>query len=142
MTAFRQSLDHGLPSGATAPAGLQVHEWGNYIKCKLFQSPMGDQACATTCDTLKFAGGFPDIPLMEDVELTKRVRKLAVAGAGRIVTFPEQAQTSVRRFLQMPVWRLGFRNQMLVLRYNILGADPVQIYRDYYGPAATAAKGG
>lgn len=60
--------------------------------------PYGDQALFVRREAFDRAGGFPDQPLMEDIELARRLRKL-----GRIARVPASVRVSGRRFLAHPV---------------------------------------
>jgi hypothetical protein len=70
--------------------------------------------------------GFPEIPLMEDVEMARQLH-----GAGEIVRVPLRVITSSRRFLEngpLRQWLLSFR---CMIRYLYLGATPEDIVRVY-----------
>lgn len=60
----------------------------------------GDQAIFSTRDAFYAVGGFPDQPLMEDVELCARLRALS-----RPVCIRLRARTSGRRWESRGVWR-------------------------------------
>jgi hypothetical protein len=53
----------------------------------------GDQAIFVRADAFRSLGGYPEIPLMEDVELSRRIRR-----AGKTVLLPLRVETSGRRF--------------------------------------------
>ena len=61
--------------------------------------PYGDQAMFVRAKAFAQVGGFPDQPLLEDLELSQRLRRV-----GQIVTVPARVQVSGRRFLQRPVY--------------------------------------
>ena len=60
----------------------------------------GDQAMFMTRAAFDAVGGFPDQPLMEDVELSRRLRH-----RGRPVCLRERVQTSGRRWDTRGAWR-------------------------------------
>ncbi len=60
--------------------------------------PYGDQGFALRRETYERIGGFPDIPLMEDVVLARACRSL-----GRIRRLPLEMRTTARRFERHPV---------------------------------------
>ena len=60
--------------------------------------PYGDQAVFVRASVFHEAGGFPDQPLMEDLELARRLRK-----RGRIQVVPASVRVSGRRFIARPV---------------------------------------
>jgi hypothetical protein len=71
-------------------------------------------------------GGFPEIPLMEDVEMARQLHS-----AGTIVRVPLRVITSSRRFLEngpLRQWLLSFR---CMIRYLYLDATPEDIVRVY-----------
>jgi rSAM/selenodomain-associated transferase 2 len=85
----------------------------------------GDQAFFVGQTFFNALGGFPDQPLMEDVEFSRRARRLA-----RPVVLAPAAVTSGRRWEQDGVWRTVVRMWMLRWRYW-LGADPAELARGY-----------
>lgn len=60
--------------------------------------PYGDQGFAMRRGVFERIGGFPDIPLMEDVVCAKRCRAI-----GRILRIPLEISTTARRFERHPV---------------------------------------
>ena len=75
------------------------------------------------------AGGFPDIPLMEDIELSRRLLR-----TGRPACLAARVTTSGRRWEAHGVWRTILRMWWLRLRY-FLGADPRRLAAEYgYAP--------
>ncbi|MCV2369365.1 TIGR04283 family arsenosugar biosynthesis glycosyltransferase [Roseateles oligotrophus] len=63
----------------------------------------GDQAMFVQRELFERVGGFPDQPLMEDIELSKRLRAVAPPAC-----LPETVLTSGRRWEQHGVWRTIF----------------------------------
>jgi rSAM/selenodomain-associated transferase 2 len=53
----------------------------------------GDQAIFVRAEAFRSLGGYPDVPLMEDVELSRRMRR-----AGKTVLLPLRVETSGRRW--------------------------------------------
>ena len=88
----------------------------------------GDQAIFVKRDAFHAAGGFPDIPLMEDVALSKRLKRTS-----RPLCLRERATTSGRRWETHGVFRTILLMWRLRLAY-FLGADPATLARRYrYG---------
>ncbi len=96
------------------------------LRCRLFSLPYGDQALYATRQVLQRAGGIPDIPLMEDVALVRRLKQ--VGGACRLL--PCRVKTSARRWQQDGVLARTFRNWRLLIRY-LAGADPSALAKEY-----------
>ncbi|MDP3520940.1 MAG: TIGR04283 family arsenosugar biosynthesis glycosyltransferase [Hydrogenophaga sp.] len=72
----------------------------------------GDQALFVRRDVFERLGGFPDQPLMEDIELSQRLRRLAPPACLRA-----RVATSGRRWETRGVWRTIFLMWRLRWRY-------------------------
>ena len=72
----------------------------------------GDQGIFVARTLFEDVGGFPDQPLMEDVELTGRLRRV-----GRPACLRAVATTSGRRWETRGVWRTIFLMWRLRWRY-------------------------
>jgi len=70
------------------------------VRSRLSGIATGDQAMFMTRAAFEQAGGFPDQPLMEDIELSARLRRLGAPQCLR-----ERVITSGRRWEQRGVWR-------------------------------------
>ncbi len=117
--AFRLSFD----AGGLAP--WLVAGWAN-LRTRVFGLPYGDQGLLISRADYERAGGYPDIPLMEDVALA-----LALRGqGGRIALLPLAVRTSAARFLRDGWLRRGARNLWLLARY-LCGADPARLAARY-----------
>ncbi|MBI4756806.1 MAG: TIGR04283 family arsenosugar biosynthesis glycosyltransferase [Betaproteobacteria bacterium] len=85
----------------------------------------GDQAMFVTRRGFTAVGGFPDIALMEDIELSKRLRRRS-----RPACLAARVTTSGRRWEKHGVWRTILLMWRLRLRH-FLGADPARLAREY-----------
>ncbi len=85
----------------------------------------GDQAMFVSRSAFQSVGGFPDIPLMEDIALSSALLKL-----GRPVCLTARVTTSGRRWEAHGVWRTILFMTWLRLRY-FLGVDPHRLAREY-----------
>mmetsp|Transcript_25048 Transcript_25048/g.45562 ORF Transcript_25048/g.45562 Transcript_25048/m.45562 type:complete len:323 (+) Transcript_25048:45-1013(+) len=133
MTAFEFCTDRAqVPKGVAVPTGMAFMEFTVNLRSRLFQLPFGDQALATTRSIIDDAGGFPDYPILEEYELVQRLRRASAEGAGQIATLRKKCFCSPRRWLQRPIWRVNWVNQMVMLRYRF-GATPAEVYKFYYG---------
>jgi len=70
------------------------------VRSRLTGIATGDQAMFMTRAAFAAAGGFPDQPLMEDIELSVRLRRLHAPACLR-----DRVLTSGRRWEQRGVWR-------------------------------------
>jgi GT2 family glycosyltransferase len=87
--------------------------------------PYGDQAIFLKAEVFHLLGGFPDLPMMEDFELVRRLRKL-----GKIAIAPRAVVTSDRRWRSLGILRTTLANQVMVAGY-LLGVDPHRLARWY-----------
>lgn len=99
-----------------------VAGWAN-LRSRVFHLPYGDQALLIDRATLEAAGGYPDLPLMEDVALARRLR-------GRLRRLDATAITSAEKYRRQGWLRRGTRNLMTLARY-FAGADPETLARSY-----------
>ncbi len=85
----------------------------------------GDQAIFVTRDAFERVGGFPAQPLMEDIEISRRLKRL-----GRPACLGARVCTSGRRWEQRGVWRtivLMWRLRWLYWR----GESPARLAQAY-----------
>ena len=85
----------------------------------------GDQAMFATRAAFAQAGGFPDIPLMEDIALSKRLKRVS-----RPLCLAARVTTSGRRWEQRGTIRTILLMWRLRLAY-FLGAEPAALARRY-----------
>lgn len=96
------------------------------LRTRVTRVPFGDQAIFIRKDYFNKIGGYSDIPLMEDVELMRRIRKRG----DKIIIIPEKVMTSARRWEQEGVLRCTLRNWALQLSYA-LGVRPERLIKWY-----------
>jgi hypothetical protein len=78
------------------------------------------------------AGGYPDMPFMEDYEMSRRLARMGeLRMSGRAVV------TSARRWESLGVWRTAAINQCVVFGYHV--GVPVPVLARWYRGALTAA---
>ncbi|MHC5024675.1 MAG: TIGR04283 family arsenosugar biosynthesis glycosyltransferase [Planctomycetota bacterium] len=90
-------------------------------RSSVLQRPYGDQGLFVAAATFREVGGYPDQPLLEDVEIARRLRRI-----GRIDIAPVAIRTSARRWLACGVWRTTIQNQACLLASR-LGVRPARI---------------
>ena len=86
----------------------------------------GDQSVFVRHETFRALGGFAPLPLMEDMEFSRRLRR-----AGKVVVLDPPVASSSRRHLRRGSWRTSVENGLYVLLYKC-GLSPVQLHRWYY----------
>jgi rSAM/selenodomain-associated transferase 2 len=95
------------------------------LRSRLSGIATGDQAVFVRRDWFEGAGGFPDIPLMEDVALTRVLRR-----RGRPLCLRARVVTSSRRWEEQGIARTILLMWRLRLAYA-LGADPHRLAERY-----------
>lgn len=108
---------------------LRVVERAMNLRSRLTGISTGDQAIFVRRCVFEQVGGFADIPLMEDIALSRVLRRLS-----RPVRINKKAITSSRRWEQQGIVRTIVKMWVLRLRY-FLGADPAMLARHYDGNA-------
>lgn len=114
---FDVSFDHGQRLALVA----LMMNW----RSRLTGIVTGDQAMFVTRAAFARVGGFPPIPLMEDVGLSAQLRRI-----GRPLCLRTRVVTSGRRWRQHGTFRTILLMWQLRLRY-FLGADPARLARAY-----------
>jgi len=84
------------------------------LRSRARQMPYGDQAIFVGARVLHESGGFPDVPIMEDYLLIRRLRRI-----GRIEIAPASVVTSGRRWIKHGVWRTTLLNQLCIAAYRL-----------------------
>jgi rSAM/selenodomain-associated transferase 2 len=95
------------------------------LRSRIYKIFTGDQAYFVRSVSFKAIGGFPDQPLMEDLEIIKRLRKI-----GNVVLLPQYVTTSARRHE-----RIGLIRSVLFMWYlrtlYKFGTSPTKLQRMY-----------
>lgn len=99
------------------------------LRSRWTRIPYGDQALFFSRNGFRTLGGFPDWPLMEDVELMRRMK----SKGWPIVMLREVVKTSPRRWEKEGLVYCTFRNWTLYLLYR-MGISPWKLVR-WYSPA-------
>jgi rSAM/selenodomain-associated transferase 2 len=115
--AFRFAFDDD------APAARRVQFWAR-ARARVFKLPYGDQGLLISRALYEALGGYRDLPLMEDVDLVRRI------GAAHLTLFSTEAVTSADKYRRDGYQKRAWRNLSLLTRY-LLGADPAQLARRY-----------
>ena len=96
------------------------------MRCLFFKNPYGDQGLLIQKNKYFKNDGFKKIPLMEDIEFIKRIKKRE-----DLVCLKNSIYTSSRKWDQNNFLIQSFKNWKLRKRW--LRGDPIDlIYKDYY----------
>lgn len=116
--ALRQRIDAAGP-------GYRLLERGNAARVRWLGLPYGDQAIFVRREAFWRAGGFPEVPLLEDLLLMQSLRRLAWPAL-----VPGPVLVSPRRWRRFGIARQTLRNWWLLARHS-LGASPESLARHY-----------
>jgi rSAM/selenodomain-associated transferase 2 len=95
-------------------------------RSRLTKVATGDQALFVRRGVFEQMGGFPDIPLMEDIAFCRSLKLM-----GRVACLRSRVVSSGRRWEIDGVWRTIFRMWTLKLLY-LGGVSPARL-KQYYG---------
>lgn len=117
---------------STAPKPiLLLVEALNDFRATWQSGSFGDQGQFFRRASIEQAGGFPNIPLMEDVELTAQLNR-----KGRLVLLDGNLRCSARRWEKNTATERFLQVLSLVIRYKFfkfIGKDPSQkLFEEYY----------
>ena len=137
--ALREADSRGAVAGAfrftldSPRAAARLVERGVAWRTRRLGLPYGDQGLFVRRDVFAELGGFRPYPLMEDVDLVRRLR-----GRGALLPSPVPVRTSPRRWERDGWLRRSLRNLALVALY-LGGASPYRLARFYPGRPADPA---
>lgn len=104
---------------------FRIIEWAINLRSSFSRVATGDQMIFVSRELYQSSGGFAHIPLMEDVEYCKRLRRIASP-----VLVPQVVKTSSRRWEQGGIVNTVVRMWCLRLGY-FLGVSPARL-KAYY----------
>ena len=125
--AFEMGFADKLP-------GLGLVAWLNNARARWLGIAFGDQGQFFRRAALAKMGGFPDMMLMEDVELSLRLKRF-----GRPLFIRPGVRVAARRWMQRGFLGNAARVLALFVRFlverRLCGADGIRTdyYRKYYG---------
>ena len=116
---------------------FNVHLSGSHFMFRVIETLMnfrsrvsgiatGDQAIFINKDLFEKIGGYKEIPIMEDIEISRRLKKIS-----RPACIQSHVITSSRRWETSGIYRTVFLMWRLRLSYW-LGADPMRLAKQYY----------
>jgi len=114
-----------LSIGSDKPA-FRLIERAASFRSRVTRIPYGDQAIFIRKQYFDAIGGFSEIPLMEDVELMRRIKKRG----DLIRILPDKVQTSPRRWEREGILFCTLRNWTLASLY-LLGVRPERLAKFY-----------
>jgi rSAM/selenodomain-associated transferase 2 len=133
LSLIRRELDRrGVVGGAFDLAidsprfAFRLIEQVASLRSRLTRIPYGDQAIFIRKGAFEQLGGFPLVPIMEDVALMGRIRR----HGWPIIILPHRVRTSPRRWEREGALYTTLRNWGLMTLY-LMGVSPVRLARYY-----------
>ena len=125
-----KSYDAGAFSLGVIGAGPLFNIWLAYVngRKRLSFTPYGDQAMFMTRHAYQRVGGFPEVPIMEDVGLTERLKR----GRFRLKLLHTKVLTSDRRWKRQGYLINFLKNTTFYMLYR-MGVSPWNL-AGYYKP--------
>ena len=105
--------------------GLDYLAWSSTKRARHLHQVFGDQAMFVRRGAFETLGGFPEIAIMEDLELSRRL-----ARRGRLVVLRSTSTASSRRFVEHGTWSMIVFMQVLKACY-FFGVAPEKLRRLY-----------
>jgi rSAM/selenodomain-associated transferase 2/rSAM/selenodomain-associated transferase 1 len=102
LGAFRFKTDMDRPL-------MKVIEFVTHLRSQYLKRPYGDQALFIRKSVFHSIGGFPEVPIAEDLLFVRKFSK-----QGRILIAPAEAVTSARRWQTLGLLRTTLINQIIV----------------------------
>jgi rSAM/selenodomain-associated transferase 2 len=96
------------------------------LRSRLTRIPYGDQAIFIKKSFFTMFDGFAQIPIMEDIELMRRIRR----AGHRIIILPDRVSTSARRWEKNGICFTSIRN-LIISTFYYLGVSPERLKRFY-----------
>jgi hypothetical protein len=96
------------------------------LRSRITDIPFGDQAIFIRKDYFEKIGGCKDIPIMEDMEIMGRIKRLG----DRITIIKQRVMTSPRRWEKESVIGCTLRNWLLQMLY-VLHVSPDKLSKLY-----------
>ncbi len=110
--------------------GLRWLEKIERVHNRTFGTIYGDQSVFVRREIFQRLGGFAPLPLMEDVEFSRRLRR-----AGRIALLDPPMRSSPQRQMEQGSWRVTWRNLSFLIAFRC-GISAPTLHRRYYGSNA------
>ncbi|MEW6087098.1 MAG: TIGR04283 family arsenosugar biosynthesis glycosyltransferase [bacterium] len=97
------------------------------LRARITKIPYGDQSIFIRKDYFLKLGGYRELPLMEDADLMRRIKK----NKGKINILPAGVTASPRRWEKEGILYYTLKNWLITILY-FLGAHPEKLKKLYY----------
>jgi rSAM/selenodomain-associated transferase 2 len=133
LETARKALADETIAGGAFELGFRSHRFvyramGSIasLRSRATRVPYGDQAIFLRRSVFEDVGAYPDIPIMEDVQLMRNIKKSGY----KICILPLRVRTSTRRWRAEGMFYCTLRNISLLALYY-LGVPPKNLARFY-----------
>jgi len=90
----------------------RVIEWQGNIRARMTKEFYGDQGIFVKKEAFLKISGFPEVPIMEDVLFTKKLRK-----CGKTIVLPDNILVSARRWEMEGVFKTALSFNLIILLF-------------------------
>lgn len=126
--SFRLRIEPGSPA-------LGLIAFGSNLRSRYLGFPYGDQGLFVRRSAFERAGGFPEIPFLEDVAMVRKLRK-----QGRLEQLDLHVTTGPRHWRELGPVRTTLLNWRMVALY-LRGASPERLAAVYSKRRGRASRG-
>jgi len=105
--------------------GLKLISWLATLRSRFLNLTYGDQAIFVKAEAFHAIGGFPRLPICEDLDFFRKLKN-----KGPVILLPNKASTSPRRWLAEGVTFNTLRNVVIAVLF-LLGFSPEKLSRWY-----------
>jgi rSAM/selenodomain-associated transferase 2/rSAM/selenodomain-associated transferase 1 len=105
---------------------LRFIYYTSYLRSKISRIAYGDQGIFIRKDYFEKIGGYPEIPIMEEVELMKKIKK----NKDKIYILKDGVKTSARRYEEEGIIHGWLRNHRMRILY-FFGVSPGRLIKHY-----------
>jgi rSAM/selenodomain-associated transferase 2 len=100
----------------------------NWIRASCFGDLVGTNAMFLRTGVFRALGGFPEVPLLEDVLLSDRLK-----GVGKLALVRDPVVVSSRKYRKDGAWKRTLKNLWIMTQFRLLGRGPEELVRQYRG---------
>ena len=130
---IRETLDNHRVSAGAFLLGIdhpglkfRLIEFGANLRSRVSSIVYGDQGIFLTKETFDKIGGYAEIPLMEDIEISQRLKK-----CGNVVLLKSRVKASARRWLKEGAVYTTLRDWAIAFSYSFLNVSPDKLIKKY-----------
>ncbi len=105
---------------------FRIIEYCANLRSRITSIPYGDQGLFMKQEVFNQLGGFPDIPLMEDIEISKGLKRI-----GKIVFVRPPIKTSPRRWLKEGPVFTTLRDWAIAVSFAFFKVSPHKLIKYY-----------